>query len=213
MRKVYIVGAAFASLFRAMFEKQGGWQVVSTPEEADFLQFTGGADINPQLYGDEQHHTTTFSPQRDAFEVGVYKEWKGRKKMLGVCRGHQLFAALNGAKLYQDVDNHAHGNHPVVDVLTEKQHIVSSVHHQMVRNSTADTNSRILALTKKANLKKFVLNGQEVAHGNGYGDIEAMIWDDTQSLGVQFHPEFGPKSCTDYYFELIDREFPELASE
>lgn len=191
-----------------MFNRREGWRVVATPEEAEFLQFTGGADINPALYDDAPHPTTSYSTPRDDFEVATYKQWVGKKKMLGVCRGHQLFAALNGCKLYQDVDGHGGRNHAVVDVDTEEVHLVSSVHHQMVRNSSVGKDCKIVALSNISRDKKFVLNGQEMSHGHGYGDIEALYWDNTKSLGVQFHPEFGPQSCTDYYFKLIDRHFP-----
>jgi gamma-glutamyl-gamma-aminobutyrate hydrolase PuuD len=209
VRKVYIVGQAFASLFQSMFRNKGGWQIVNTPEAAEFLQFTGGADISPSLYKDAEHPTTHASPKRDEYEVDMYQAWVGKKKMLGVCRGHQLFAALNGCKLYQDVDGHASGNHLVIDVETEEKHIVSSVHHQMVRNTTAGVDGRIVALANVSHRKRFMLNGQEMTHGVGFGDIEAMYWASTQSLGVQFHPEFGPTSCTNYYFQLIDRYFPQ----
>jgi len=142
-------------------------------------------------------------------EVDMYNAWVGKKKMLGVCRGLQLFAALNDGKLYQDVDGHGNGNHTVTDMVTGLRHIVSSVHHQMVRNTHVKKGAVIIAIASESRDKKYMLNGLEQSHGRGFGDIEAMYYPDTLSLGVQFHPEFGPVTCANYYFELIDRHFPE----
>lgn len=201
-KKVYIVGNAFRGSFVTMFSKRG-WDIVDTPEEAEYLQFTGGADINPQIYSHAKHPTTSFSVGRDEQEVQVYNTWRGKKKMLGVCRGAQLFCGLNGGTLYQDVNNHAGSNHVVTDLMTGESVIVSSVHHQMMRPST---NAEIIAVSTEATEKDFMSGGTIVVHGRKDGrDPEVVYWKETQSLGFQGHPEFGPQTCENYYFELIER--------
>lgn len=205
--KVYIVGSSFVLSFKRMFSA-AGWEVVNTPEEADYLQFTGGADINPALYGEFEHPQTYFNTQRDEQEVAVYDAWKGRKKLLGVCRGGQLLCAMAGGTLYQHVNNHGR-EHKVTDVATERSILVSSVHHQMMR---PPRNAEVLAICSVATKKEWVnraggVSVHECINKTDFPDVEAAYFPVIDALGFQPHPEFGPASCTAYYFELIGRVF------
>lgn len=211
MNKVYIVGTAFGHAFRSMFRAKG-WQIVDTPEDADFLQFTGGADISPNWYNQTAHPRTYVSLQRDKDEVSMYQEWETKKKMLGVCRGAQLLCAMAGGTLYQDVNNHGR-EHKVIDIATEREILVSSIHHQMMR---PPANANVLAICNVATRKEFLSrSGDIITHENikmgetysGNADVEAAHFPNINALAFQPHPEFGPKSCTDYYFELIERMF------
>lgn len=74
-------------------------QVVST---VDGLVLTGGADIEPERYGQEQHPATYVRPARDAFEFGLFEAArKARKPVLGVCRGLQVISVALGGTLIQ----------------------------------------------------------------------------------------------------------------
>lgn len=113
----------------------------STVEESDLVIFSGGADINPKIYG-EKNRSSYFNNKRDEIELKILKEClRLNKKILGVCRGHQLINAYFGGKMVQDLHidlnvSHA-GGHPL-EFLTEKSTIkdhfkrVNSLHHQGV---------------------------------------------------------------------------------
>jgi gamma-glutamyl-gamma-aminobutyrate hydrolase PuuD len=67
------------------------------------LVLEGGADINPAIYAQQNRHSYV-NLRRDAWEVYLYtlaKEYD--VPMLGICRGHQLIAAMEGGTLYQDI--------------------------------------------------------------------------------------------------------------
>lgn len=70
----------------------------------DGLLFTGGHDVNPQLYGERKHPATVFCRQRDELERELFRDAYDRDlPMLGICRGIQLFNVLMGGTLYQDL--------------------------------------------------------------------------------------------------------------
>ena len=70
--KVYIVGPD--SLTMNMFLMMG-WGTVKNPADADLIQFTGGADVSPALYGAAKHATTYVDPRRDAIESDIYYKY------------------------------------------------------------------------------------------------------------------------------------------
>ncbi len=45
-----------------------GWRVVDHPDQADFLLFSGGADINPMRYNQARLQYTHTNEQRDEVE-------------------------------------------------------------------------------------------------------------------------------------------------
>lgn len=71
----------------------------------DGLILSGGADLNPHLYGqDFMPEIHTISPQRDEGEMMILEEFfKTSKPILGICRGHQLLNVFYGGSLFQDL--------------------------------------------------------------------------------------------------------------
>lgn len=201
-RKVHLISSDSGSrqILRAR-----GWDIVKDIDPETFIWFSGGADISPELYGEPKHPTTSFYAGRDTIEVDYFKRYPKNPK-LGICRGAQLCCALSGGKLYQDVNGHF-GSHKVLDHDTGSYHLVSSVHHQMM---ILPPGSHIIATcglsTQRDTAKKrhyvdvdFPINS----------DIEVAFIPSANALCFQGHPEFGPKECTDYFFELVDRYYPE----
>lgn len=58
-------------------------------EDIDAICFTGGTDVNPEIYGEERGPTTEEPDyERDAFEVSVFERFKDTDVYLfGICRG------------------------------------------------------------------------------------------------------------------------------
>lgn len=71
---------------------------------ADGLLLTGGADIDPALYGEENHGSSPGDEQIDRSDLLLYQAFiKAQKPVLGICRGIQLIAAAEHAALIQDI--------------------------------------------------------------------------------------------------------------
>ena len=116
------------------------------PDEYDLVVFSGGADINPSLYG-EKNRYSNFNPHRDSIEIKIFREaMKSNTKILGICRGHQLINALLGGYLVQDINIQLGWNHggkhdikilekdSIVADVFKKNPWVNSIHHQGVTN-------------------------------------------------------------------------------
>jgi putative glutamine amidotransferase len=66
---------------------------------------TGGADIDPQLYGQEKKNTCgNIQKLRDEMEMYILdKAICNKKPILAICRGIQLLNVYFGGTLYQDI--------------------------------------------------------------------------------------------------------------
>jgi gamma-glutamyl-gamma-aminobutyrate hydrolase PuuD len=70
----------------------------------DGLVLTGGADVDPSLYQEENTASYPGSPLIDASDVFLYHAFrKAGKPVLAVCRGIQVVAAAEGVHLIQDI--------------------------------------------------------------------------------------------------------------
>ena len=153
----------------------------------DGLIISGGADVDPQRYGEEPHPQTSFRPERDAWEMGLLDAADAAGlPVLGVCRGMQVMAVHAGGALHQhvpDVVGHERHSPPgedygAVEVTTIQgtrvarlvgDHLtVNCHHHQSVRSHPGF---------------------EAVAHADD-GTLEAIEAPiDRFCLGVQWHPE------------------------
>jgi putative glutamine amidotransferase len=68
----------------------------------DGLVLSGGADLAPELYGEQPDPTTMTRPDRDASELLLARAALAADlPILGVCRGMQLLAVAAGGRLHQ----------------------------------------------------------------------------------------------------------------
>jgi gamma-glutamyl-gamma-aminobutyrate hydrolase PuuD len=155
--------------------------------EADLVVFAGGSDVDPALYGEEQHGSTCFNRARDDTDMMLYNLCvENGIPMLGVCRGAQFLHVMNGGKLYQDIDKH-YGDHRMY-VVDQKDFIdkVSSVHHQACIPQN-ENGFKLLGTNGDARNRR--LNPSQSVLG-ARADVEAFFYRDTCCLGVQGHPEY-----------------------
>jgi len=192
-----------ASGFEGMLREEGG-KVVHSMEEADFVLFTGGSDINPEFYGEHNHPTTRWDPRRDQKDV---RAWSIAKKlglpMVGVCRGAQFLNVMMGGSLYQNVDNHTR-DHLMVNLKTGGVLPTTSTHHQMMRPTPA---GEVLAVASESTLYEGMTGStiaQYVPDARGE-DVEVVWYKGTQSLCFQGHPEYCSQGhpCREYFINLI----------
>ena len=71
----------------------------------DGFFFTGGKDIEPSRYGEEQSENCGIVQKyRDALEFALFERiFATQKAILGVCRGCQVLNVALGGTLYQDI--------------------------------------------------------------------------------------------------------------
>lgn len=171
--------------------------------KADLVVFTGGVDVDPQLYGEERHYSTSISVKRDNDDIEAYLTcYNLGIPMLGVCRGAQFLHVMQGGKLFQDVDNH-NGPHSMYDVRGHKMiEKISSVHHQMV---IPDVRLGIEILgTSGGQSKVRKRNPRETETGHAT-DTEAFFYRDVCVIGVQGHPEYaGYNYFTKWTLDVIN---------
>ena len=180
-----------------------GWSIVYKPEDADYIVFSGGTDINPALYGEEVHKTVMFDSHRDADCVDLYKKSRELgKKLIGICRGAQFLNVMNGGKLYQHVNNHGR-DHALLDVETNKEVVVTSIHHQMMRPAE---NAKLIAYAYGQSTQREHMINRVVRADLGPDKDAEVVWYDN-CLCFQPHPEYHQTATHDYFFELIDRLF------
>jgi len=197
--KVKIITSSRA--YEEMFTDRG-WEIVYTIEEADLVQFTGGEDVSPVLYGEGMHHTTYSSAERDLYETRMYlKCLATNTPMTGICRGGQFLNVMNGGRLYQDVDGHAiFGSHPAITYPSGKVVLVTSTHHQMMR---AGDDGEIMAYAQESSFRE---TDTVYDDRDDHEDTEVVLYRKNKVLCFQPHPEIDSarKECVDYYFELLE---------
>ena len=188
---IYIAGNNYdVKQFGEMFARARCYKAKDVAS-ADLVVFTGGPDVSPVLYGEEQHASTHPHRDRDWADIRLYAYCLEKGiPMFGVCRGAQFLHVMNGGKLYQDLDSHnsAHAIWCPVDRRTVQN--ASSVHHQAcIRNDDMD----VLAVARKSTRRiRDVSKGQNVREAGIHvdGEVEAFYYKDTACLGVQGHPEY-----------------------
>ncbi len=204
MKSVYVVGGD--RLIEAMFIARG-WEIAKTGEweDADLVCFTGGADVSPELYG-EKNFASYNQRERDNLERLVYHDCLELDlPMVGICRGGQFLNVMNGGKMFQHVESHAiGGTHPIIDLGTGDTIQVTSTHHQMMRPNY-DT-AEVLAIANLGGIKQS-WDGAKVVTTRDENDTEVVWYEDTKSLCFQPHPEYGVKSCEEYFFKLLEEKF------
>ena len=208
MKKIRVFVASYAGAAINMFSNYPQYKIVEDLRTADLVQYMGGGDISSSLYGEEQHRSNWPDPVRDDYEVEIFQEALKRGiPQAGICRGLQLFCALNGGKLYQDMDNHSvGGTHQCYDVRTEEIYPVSSTHHQSIR---PDKNTIVIAIAYgpgPISTYKEIMEGARVVRVEGnMPDIEAAWFPKLNAFGVQGHPEYPHvRKCTEMYFQYLE---------
>lgn len=203
-RRVYIVGQ-YQKPFIEMFLKRPGYRGTLNLADADICVFTGGPDIDPQLYGQTPiPEINTLSPVRDQEDL---EAWAGSSHCLrvGICRGAQFLNVMNGGSLWQHVDNHG-SPHFVEDIETNQKIWVTSTHHQqMIPGPDAVKIAVAYCSTwKKNSVTEWKKQRLDLGDPNRQ-DWEVLWYQDTLSFCFQPHPEHlaAQGAMRDYFFQKL----------
>lgn len=158
-------------------------------EHLDGLVLSGGADVDPALYGREpEDNLQSLEPDRDEWEMALLRAARDRDiPVLAICRGFQLVNVAFGGTLVQHVELEDGCGHPQWDVdghtathevivkpdtiassLFPSTWAVNSLHHQTVES---------------------VGKGLTISATAPDGVVEAFETPEGDLLGVQWHPE------------------------
>ena len=107
--------------------------------------------------------------------IKLVKELKGKYPIFGICLGHQMISLAYGAKTYKLKFGHRGGNHPVLNLKTDKIEITSQNHSYAVDEES-------LKSTKLEPTHKNILDNT----------IEGIECKKDRIFSVQYHPESAP---------------------
>jgi putative glutamine amidotransferase len=181
-------------------ERAGGRPLVVPPSEdgleetleaLDGVIFSGGGDLDPELYGAEPHDATdTPRKERDAAELRLLEAALGRDMpVLAICRGSQLLNVARGGDLVQ--------------------HLPEEVGHEQHRHDPGSFSEHDVSVAADSRLGELLGDHSPVKshHHQAYGRIGSglreVAWaedgvvegledaDKRFALGVLWHPEEG----------------------
>lgn len=203
-KTVHVVGGDRS--YEVMFRDRG-YLVSGQPLGADLLCFTGGADVNPELYGHAAHPYTGCSTQRDAFELSLWGQFRRKAgvSFVGICRGAQFLNVMNGGTLFQHCGGHAIGG--THDALERNGTVtpVTSTHHQMmIPGKRGDV---ILTAVPGVGFDRQTWDPEtsEFVDIPPLQDVEALHYAEARTLCFQPHPEMVPKThpCQELFFRQL----------
>lgn len=195
---------------------------VSVGEEAldvifdmvDGFLFTGGADLDPRLYGGDAgneklgvHVAVREGVEYRALDYAFAHD----VPILGICRGIQLFNIYKGGTLYEDLGE----NLPEVDEFGQRvvhwQDIDYSLPSHKVRfvegsllSELLDANEATTNSMHHQGVRKLAAGVEAMAYGPG-GLVEAVRLPElTFAVGLQWHPEYlGEQEGMNRIFEAL----------
>ena len=183
--------------------------VDETLEALDGLIFSGGSDLDPELYGQEAHaETSGVVRNRDTAELALLEAALERDMpVLAICRGSQVLNVARGGDLVQHLP----------DVVGDEKHKHTPGTFADHDVSVEDGSRLASVLGERAPVKSHHHQGfgkvgeglRVVAHAED-GTIEA-VEDPTRrfALGVLWHPEAGEDARL---FEELVREAEQYRS-
>jgi putative glutamine amidotransferase len=165
---------------------------------ASGLLLSGGADLDPQLYGEAAHATYQRAEGgRDAFEVELIRLALERDlPLLAVCRGMQVLNVVCGGSLWQDLPSQRPSDvpHRVPSPRDDRTHVVELAAASRVRALLAPAGTggagAVGVNSRHHQAVKRTAPGFVVTATAPDGVVEAIERPGSRfCVGVQWHPE------------------------
>ncbi|MEV6595289.1 gamma-glutamyl-gamma-aminobutyrate hydrolase family protein [Actinoplanes sp. NPDC051346] len=173
----------------------GGRAVLLPPDDLDAdvlrvldgLVLSGGADLDPELYGARPQPLTVTRPDRDSAELLLARAALDLDlPVLGICRGMQLLAVAAGGSLHQHLpDVLGHDRHRPAPAVYGRQEVRFTEGSRIAGLMGEDREVHCYHHQGVADAGSLTVTG----HADD-GGVEA-VEDPTRSfvVGVQWHPE------------------------
>ncbi|SHJ48365.1 putative glutamine amidotransferase [Dethiosulfatibacter aminovorans DSM 17477] len=177
----------------------------------DGILFTGGNDINPFVYNEENKYSkgllgnidtlddndasfyAKFNDERDRMEIELVKHIYENtdKPMMGICRGMQIINVAMGGSLYQDIK---------YQNITRSEHSDILNWNKMVHSVNVSRDSNLFNIVNKEKLMVNSIHHQSVSRVGENLKVTAKSDDniieciescnkDKYIMGLQWHPE------------------------
>ena len=176
-------------------------------EKPDLIIFTGGDDVNTNLYLEKKGKYTSINPYRDVSEGNVFNRYYGTPK-LGICRGAQFLTVMNDGKLIQHVEGHCQ-NHEIDNIFNQSLKVTSTHHQMMYPFDITNKDSYELIAWAKYFQSDTYLNGnnEETKLSNDFLEPEIVYYKNSNSLCIQGHPEYNyaEQKFKDFSIDLIKK--------
>lgn len=175
--------------------------------QLDGLLLSGGADLNPELYGEtlrEDAGVELINPARPALEGALVDEFAGRgKPILGICYGCQFLNVWAGGGLLQDIEaqwppakspqaiTHRAATAGNSETRHEIRLVPGSALARILDVEVAEVNSYHhqgivqAAPGHKVPARAVAQTGDGIVEAVEFGTLQPQDW----ILGVQWHPE------------------------
>ena len=177
---------------------------VYNADDADFLIFTGGADVDPIFYNENSNSYTSSCIARDNYEAEVFAKYVNKKPFVGYCRGAQFLTVMSGGKLIQHFSGHSSPHNMITDQGIIQ---VNSTHHQMMFPYNMDDNSYLILGGCMPLPESQHLGGEDTLMPlpTNFVEPEAVFYPKSKAIGFQFHPEWDscPKEGKDWSRQQI----------
>ena len=195
--------ASLVTYFNELINQNGGTALIIPPQEKinideiasriDGIIITGGGDINPELYEEENTDSINILDTRDSVEMELLSiAEKNSIRTLAICRGHQMLNVYKGGNLIQDI------NKNINDPLSHTEINEKTAEHVHEIEISEDTrlhsilNKRIIGVNSiHHQCVNKVGTGLTICAKSSDGVIEGIestsSWD---AVGIQWHPEY-----------------------
>lgn len=156
-------------------------EVVDNIESADIVLFSGTSDVSPSLYGEKKGPTTVTNYKKDLMEKKIYKHLRKNQLAVGIGRGAQFLAVMNGARLRQEIFGHnLRETHPIIS--STQYYEITSFHHQSIDVSNMDENQYNILFSSPGRYHDLSVPEIVIFDGGQYA----------KCLCIQGHPEMMP---------------------
>lgn len=151
----------------------------------DGLLLTGGGDVSPDRYGQENRGSLLIDRERDRTELALVRAClDAGKPVLGICRGMQILNVALGGTLIQDLGEHLNPFHRRIDA--DKVHPIAAQEGSVLYDLYGPLFCANSAHHQAADVPG---EGVIITARSEAGVAEALEVPGKPILGVQFHPE------------------------
>lgn len=150
----------------------------------DALLLTGGGDLDPARYGEEDRACCGIDAARDEKELALIRAFAAAgKPVLGICRGHQLLNVFFGGTLVQHLPNAPeHGNPGKGDQVHDTMAVPGCFLDRVYGNHFQVNSAHHQGLGR-------IGDGLRAVQHTPDGLAEGICHESLPIWGVQWHPE------------------------